>query len=386
MDIISKNEKLSSLLEALKSAGLEQTLKGEGKMTVFAPNNEAFENLPTKVERMKTEELTKLLKRHVVNDNLKTIIDITKDITALTTAGDDIVKVRKKDSKVTIEFSSSNATVVGEETFASNGVVHIIDTVLTAEEEPKYTVTSKLTFKSEWDENTFEADIKDTLKKDITDTLKPVSPNIEINVGLELNENDKKVVLVTFSPKLNDDDAKRLFTQIEDEPFKTGLKDKLRIAFPSNELDSVSSYKKFSTVVDAVIENEELSTLFKAIDAAKLVDKLKESGPFTVFAPNNDAFKQIPKEKLDKLLKPDTAEDLEALTTLVKRHVVTKAIMEDAFENESEPLQTMGNEKIKVVKDGTEVTVKYTDNEAVVKDFDITAINGVAHIITKVLM
>ena len=132
MEIISKTDELSSLLKAVDQAGLEETLKGERPMTFFAPNNEAFNKLPTKVKDMNTEELTKLLKRHVVFGTVKAI-DIKEKGRTLETAADDKIEVRKEASEVIVEFLKSKAKVVGAETIASNGLIHIINTVLTGE-------------------------------------------------------------------------------------------------------------------------------------------------------------------------------------------------------------------------------------------------------------
>ena len=132
--MVSKTDGLSSLLNAVRKAKLEDALKEDRPMTVFAPNDDAFNKLPTNVKDMNQEELTKLVKRHVVFDTVKAKIDITENEIELNTAGNDKVKVKKEGSDVIIELSPSKATVVGADTFASNGVIHIIDTVLTGEE------------------------------------------------------------------------------------------------------------------------------------------------------------------------------------------------------------------------------------------------------------
>ena len=136
--------------------------------------------------------------------------------------------------------------------------------------------------------------------------------------------------------------------------------------------------------MDAVIENEKLSTLVAVIGAAGLVEKLKGIGPFTVFAPNNDAFKQLPEQYRADLLKP---ENKEISKPLILKHVVPQTIMAANIENGETPLQTEGNEEITVTKDGQKVTIKSSDGdaEAEVTDTDVTATNGVVHIINKVL-
>ena len=78
------------------------------------------------------------------------------------------------------------------------------------------------------------------------------------------------------------------------------------------------------TVVDAAVSNKDFSTLVTALKAADLVGALSEEGPFTVFAPNNDAFAKIEPEALSDLLKP---ENVKALSNILTYHVVPGKLM-----------------------------------------------------------
>merc|ERR1712060_213447 len=82
------------------------------------------------------------------------------------------------------------------------------------------------------------------------------------------------------------------------------------------------------TIVEAAVATADLSTLVTAVKAAGLVDTLSGEGPFTVFAPNNDAFAKIPAETLDDLLKP---ENVDQLTAILLRHVVPTVILAAEF-------------------------------------------------------
>jgi len=83
---------------------------------------------------------------------------------------------------------------------------------------------------------------------------------------------------------------------------------------------SVSS----QTIVDAAASNKDFSTLVTALKAADLVGALSGEGPFTVFAPNNDAFGKIDSETLGSLLKP---ENVKALSNILTYHVVSAKLM-----------------------------------------------------------
>jgi uncharacterized surface protein with fasciclin (FAS1) repeats len=116
-----------TLAAALEAAGLVETLKGEGPFTVFAPTDEAFAKLPEgTVESLlkDKEKLTRILLYHVVSGNVMAK-DVIKLKSAKTVEGSS-VKIRAGDGKVMVD----NANVVKTDIAASNGVIHVIDTVI----------------------------------------------------------------------------------------------------------------------------------------------------------------------------------------------------------------------------------------------------------------
>jgi uncharacterized surface protein with fasciclin (FAS1) repeats len=123
------NENLSTLVAALKAAGLVETLQGEGPFTVFAPTNKAFAALPegTLENLLKPEnkdQLIAILTYHVVSGEVKST-DLSDGQMAKTVQGAEI-KVSLSDKGAMI----NNAKVVAADINASNGVVHVIDTVI----------------------------------------------------------------------------------------------------------------------------------------------------------------------------------------------------------------------------------------------------------------
>lgn len=129
-------------------------------------------------------------------------------------------------------------------------------------------------------------------------------------------------------------------------------------------------------IVDTAVAAEQFKTLVTAVKAAELVETLKGEGPFTVFAPTDEAFKKVPKEALEALLK-----DKKALTSVLTYHVVPGKVMAaDVVKIDS--AKTVQGKPIKIVtKDG-----KVTVNGANVIKTDIACKNGVIHVIDAVIL
>jgi uncharacterized surface protein with fasciclin (FAS1) repeats len=127
-------------------------------------------------------------------------------------------------------------------------------------------------------------------------------------------------------------------------------------------------------IVDTAVAAGSFKTLVTAVQAAGLVDTLKGPGPFTVFAPTDEAFAKIPKATLDALLK-----DKAALTKVLTYHVVPGKVM--AKDVKAGPVKTVQGSSLTVSTTGG---VK-VDAANVVKT-DIAADNGVIHVIDTVIM
>jgi len=136
--------------------------------------------------------------------------------------------------------------------------------------------------------------------------------------------------------------------------------------------------KEMTTTKDIVaIASADCKTLAAAVQAAGLVETLQGKGPFTVFAPTDEAFAEIQSE-VDKLLKPESKAKLSKILTY---HVVSGKTMAADLKDGQE-LTTVEGGKLKVVvKDG-----KVTIGDAKVTSADISASNGVIHVVDKVLL
>lgn len=130
-------------------------------------------------------------------------------------------------------------------------------------------------------------------------------------------------------------------------------------------------------IVDTAIEAESFTTLVAALEAAGLVDTLKGEGPFTVFAPTDDAFAALPAGTVEELLKPENKDQLVAILTY---HVVPGMVMSSDLSDGMMAATVQGQEVTIMTADGVKV------NDANVVSADIVASNGVIHAIDAVLM
>jgi len=129
-------------------------------------------------------------------------------------------------------------------------------------------------------------------------------------------------------------------------------------------------------IVDTAVAAGSFKTLVTAVKAAGLVDTLKGEGPFTVFAPNDDAFAKLPKGTIESLLK-----DIPKLKAVLTYHVVSGEVTAADVSNLKSAKTIQGQEgKINASSNGVRI------NDANVIKADVIADNGVIHVIDRVLM
>jgi uncharacterized surface protein with fasciclin (FAS1) repeats len=139
--------------------------------------------------------------------------------------------------------------------------------------------------------------------------------------------------------------------------------------------DNTYEVRYMADIVDTAVSAGSFSTLVAAIKAASLVDTLKGKGPFTVFAPTDEAFAKLPAGTVDGLLK-----DIPKLKKILTYHVVSGKVM------------AADVSKLKSAKtvEGSEVTIDASNgvkvNASMVTTADVAADNGIIHIIDTVLM
>lgn len=131
-------------------------------------------------------------------------------------------------------------------------------------------------------------------------------------------------------------------------------------------------------IVDTAVAAGTFKTLVAAVTAAGLVDTLKSEGPFTVFAPSDEAFAKLPAGTVDELVKP---ENLAKLTAILTYHVVAGKVMSKDLAGQKVSPATVNGATVDV--DGT---AGVHVNGAAVVAADIECTNGVIHVVDAVLM
>jgi uncharacterized surface protein with fasciclin (FAS1) repeats len=256
--------KFKTLAAALKAAGLVDALKGSGPFTVFAPTDDAFAKLPAgTVEALlkpeNKEKLVSILTYHVVSGKV-----MAKDVK---TSSSPTLNGQQVDLKVEGGVTVDGAKVSAADVVASNGVIHVIDSVI----------------------------------------------------------------------------------------------------LPSDK-----------DIVTTAVEAGSFKTLAMLLDKAGLVDALKGKGPFTVFAPTDEAFAKLPKETLAMLLKPESKDKLAAI---LKFHVVEGRVFASTAAKGA-TAKTLEGDSVTTQTSSGKVMVQ---NATVVKA-DIDASNGVIHVIDTVML
>ncbi|TWI87648.1 putative surface protein with fasciclin (FAS1) repeats [Roseibium hamelinense] len=131
-------------------------------------------------------------------------------------------------------------------------------------------------------------------------------------------------------------------------------------------------------IVDTAVGAGSFNTLVAAVQAAGLVDTLKGDGPFTVFAPTDEAFAKLPAGTVEDLLKPENKDQLVAILTY---HVVPGKVMSSDIAGKTAEVETVQGGNINVdATDGVKI------NEANVVTADVEASNGVIHVIDTVIL
>jgi uncharacterized surface protein with fasciclin (FAS1) repeats len=269
MDIVDTAVKagaFNTLVTAVKAAGLVEALKGKGPFTVFAPTDEAFSKvcpntLASLLKPENRDKLTAILTYHVVPGKVMAK-DVVKIKGASSLNGQQIgIKVSEESVFV------DNAKVIKTDIRCSNGIIHVIDSVI----------------------------------------------------------------------------------------------------MPS-----------FDDIVATAVKAESFKTLVTAVKAAKLVSALQGKGPFTVFAPTDEAFAKLPAELLEDLLKPENREKLIAVLTY---HVVPSRVYSQSV-GKITAAETLQKGKIRFSTDAGGARV----NNAKILATDIDASNGVIHVIDTVLI
>ncbi len=396
VDIAVADGRFTTLVAAVQAAGLAETLSGPGPFTVFAPTDDAFAKLPAgTVESLLAdpEALSNILLYHVVAGKV-----MAADVVGL----DYAMSVQGSPINITVEGDKvlvNDAQVVITDIEASNGVIHVIDTVIlppadivdTAINDGRFTTLVAAVqaaglvdaLKGEGPLTVF-APTDEAFAKLPAGTVEALlaDPEALANILLyHVAEGRLTAADITSVEKIKTLQGKDI--TISQDMGKVMANDSQIIItdiFTSNGIihviDSVLLPQK--DIVETAEADSRFTTLVAALTAADLVDTLKGEGPFTVFAPTDDAFAKLPAGTVESLLKP---ENLEQLKNILLYHVVAGKVMAADVVNLDSASTVLGQDVTISVKDG-----KVFINNAEVIITDIETSNGVIHVIDTVLL
>ena len=400
VDMAVADGRFSTLVAAVDAAGLVDTLKGDGPFTVLAPTDDAFAQLPegTVESLLLPENLAKLqqiLLYHVVAGKV-----MAADVVSLTsadTAADLPVTIRVDGDKVMI--NESQVIITDIET--SNGVIHVIDSVLlppndiveTAIADGRFTTLVAAleaadlvdTLKSKGPFTVFAPtdDAFAALPEGTLDSLLQAENLADLTEILTYHVVPGKVIAQDVSDRSTAETVAGIPVRFRVEDGKAMinnaniiLTDIMTANGVIHVIDSVILPP--ADIIDTAVSDGRFTTLAAALGAANLVDTLKGEGPFTVFAPTDDAFAKLPAGTVESLLLP---ENLEKLTQILTYHVVAGSLYaEDVVKLSTAETVAGLPVRIQVKEDGVFV------NDAQVIITDIETRNGVIHVIDSVIL
>ena len=346
-----------ALVQALVHADLVTTLEGDGPFTVFAPTDQAFSDAGIVLSDYDTPEenqtLANILLYHVYSGNVASA-DVTDGLTVEMVNGEEATFSVTSDT-VMIQ----GATVTTKDVAASNGVIHVIDQVL----------------------------IPPSLSDDDDEDDVPTPEEL-----LSMTDSDENgtMSLDEFNAFMNDD---------EEGAFPQSVLDDFAEIFANNDADDsgeldINELEQFIVEIDEyMIAMEEGSndiptiaqqtgihdSLVAALAAADLVTALQAEGPFTVFAPTDQAFADAGID-LDSF---DSEEEIAALSNILLYHVVAGATLSTDLADGANTVTTLNTDELTITVSDGAVTVGA--DAANVTIADVTASNGVIHVIDKVL-
>lgn len=186
------------------------------------------------------------------------------------------------------------------------------------------------------------------------------------------------------------DDSKKKDAEAQEAAQAEQMKMDEEAVMQAEEEAKMQADYEANTVAAIAMRNENFSTLVSAVQAAELAETLQSEGPFTVFAPTNEAFNKVPKNTLDNLMKDENKQQLRGLLTY---HVVSGEFMAadvikaiESNNNKYEVVTVQGEKLTLSLKDGNVMIKDAQGNTSKVVTADVDASNGVVHAIDTVLM
>jgi transforming growth factor-beta-induced protein len=395
IDIAVADGRFTTLVTALQAAGLVETLQGAGPFTVFAPTDEAFAKLPAgTVEALlkDPEQLKAVLLYHVLAG--KVMAADAKMLNEAETAGGEKIMITSQGEMLKVNDSQ----VVLADIDASNGVIHVIDAVLLPPQKNILDIATENGSFTTLLAAIQAAGLEDTLKGEGPFTVFAPSdeafaklPAGTVEALLKDPEQLKNILLyhVTAGKLMASDVVASDYltmangesAKIKSDMGKATIDNAEIVAADVEAGNGVihvieSVILPDQTIADVAENDGRFTTLVAALQAADLVDTLKGEGPFTVFAPTDEAFTKLPAGTVEALLK-----DIPALKNILLYHVAAGAVKAEDVVKLSSAETVEGKPVAIKVQDGK---VYINDSQVIITD--IVTGNGVIHAIDAVLL
>ena len=400
VDVIIGSADHNTLEAAVGAAGLVNTLNGAGPFTVFAPTDAAFAALPAgTVEALLADPqgaLTQVLLYHATSETVTSddIIEFYSDFPYLQMLNEKTVTFKVTNEGVFI----NNAKVTVADIETDNGIVHVIDAILIAPDSTIIDVVRNSSSHTILETLLDEAEFSLPLEGFGPFTLfAPTDAAISALPGELIQQllNDPGLLEDVLAYHVAGGQA--LSTNLSNEQVIRTLLDKnIKVTINNGDvfindakvivadiitdngvvhvIDAVLLPK--TTVVDIINNSEEHFVLSSILSLTGLDDALSGNGPFTVFAPTDDAFEAIPEDVLAAIVADESI-----LTSILTYHAIgAKALSSEL--SDGQEIVTLNGAKVKITINNDGVFV----NDAKVTLVDLVADNGVVHVINAVLL
>ncbi|NAY93172.1 fasciclin domain-containing protein [Muricauda sp. JGD-17] len=422
-DLAIANENLQSLVAALTAADgdLPTALRGDGPFTVLAPSDTAFETFlnGTALEDIPVETLTQVLLNHVIEGEL-----FSTDLQDLGSGYAKTLARGAQDENISIFFNTDGdvtfngvSTVETPNVKALNGVVHVVDVVIDLPNIVDHAVAnpnlSSLVAALTDGDNTAFTDLLSDEEEEFT-VFAPV--NAAFDAFTNPNANDINTILsnhvvvgtaafssglsnsyVNTAAEFDTDENLSLYINTDDGVTLNGISNvaEADIVATNGVIHAVDAVIDLPTVVTFVVADTNLSSLAAALTTdgqPDFVSTLSGNGPFTVFAPTNDAFQAL----LDSNDMWNSLEDIDSglLTSVLQHHVISGANIRSGDLNpngDTVTPATLEGDTFIITLPGTgdniaDVTDGAGNTGIGIDVVDLQAANGVIHVLDSVLI
>jgi len=352
VDIAMNSDIHTTLVTAVVEAELADTLSGDGPFTVFAPTNDAFAKLPEGTVEMllepeNIEMLQSILTYHVLPARVMSG-DLTQGLMATTVEGSEITLTHTNNT-----WYVNSAKIIATDLVADNGVVHVIDSVI----------------------------MPPMSNADILDAIYTLRGNLSEDMEERVDMGIMKYATMTAT--LWEDEMmnmnNKLFIAIDKQIEKYSMNQEIADLLTLLKYEIKIWNLAVNDIVDVAVNSGVHETLVTALTEADLVSILQSDGPFTVFAPVDTAFVDLPEGTLDNLLAQESKADLKDILTY---HVVPGAYMASDI-TDGLMLETVQGQSLEfTINDG----VVSINGMPTLLMTDIATSNGIVHVIDDVLM